>query len=119
MTTEKKAGQKMTHLEVIKLVKELAEQVEKLSKQVESFENMFTVAEKPLQKTEKHDGQVPTARQERNMEMNRDMKIVSIQNAIKILPPNLVDKNGRHSAANIGAICGFKITPDLYLEAYK
>lgn len=52
-----------------------------------------------------------------NLKMNQDDKIQSMRNAIKILPPNL-KVNGKHTAMNIGAICGFIVDEDLYNRVY-
>ena len=45
-------------------------------------------------------------------------KLMSMSNALKILPPNML-KNGRHERHNIEAICGFTVTDEMLDEAYK
>ena len=52
------------------------------------------------------------------MRMQYDDKIISMKNAIAILPPNLME-DGKHTASNIGAICGFIVTEEMYDELYK
>jgi len=51
------------------------------------------------------------------MRMNDDDKIVSMTNAVKILPPNMI-KNGRHAAENVRAICGFAVTEEMLDKVY-
>lgn len=51
------------------------------------------------------------------MQMDDEFRIISIKNAIAILPPNLVI-DGRHTKENISAVVGFKITDEQWNKAY-
>lgn len=53
------------------------------------------------------------------LKMTRNDKIISMVNAIKILNPKLIGSDGRHSAQNIGAICGFKVDHTMMDDAYQ
>lgn len=55
---------------------------------------------------------------EPRIKMGYNMKIQSMRNAIKILPPNLRTDDGKHTPENIGAICGFKVTSEMFEQAY-
>jgi len=50
--------------------------------------------------------------------MNDLDKLASMQNALKILPPNLL-QDGRHSPENVQAICGFPVTEEMLNAAYE
>ena len=65
-----------------------------------------------------NDEQPSTIDSYNGMQMTEDDKIISMRNAIKILPPNMV-VDGRHSKINVEAICGFKILDEQMDEAYK
>lgn len=49
--------------------------------------------------------------------MDDEFKLISIGNAIAILPPNLAI-DGKHTKENISAIVGFKITDAQWKQAY-
>jgi len=49
--------------------------------------------------------------------MDDEFKLISIGNAIAILPPNLMI-DGKHTKENISAIVGFKITDEQWKQAY-
>jgi hypothetical protein len=70
-----------------------------------------------INKVESFNGEVEPIKEE-NLKMQYNDKIQSMRNAIKILPPNLIE-NGRHSARNIGAICGFIVHDDMVDEVYE
>ena len=59
-----------------------------------------------------------TEYESRPMAMDYEFKILSMKNAIKILPPNML-KDGRHLPENIQAICGFMVTPEMLDLAYE
>lgn len=74
-----------------------------------------------IQKFEKHDETPPPVNDyegNSNMRMNYEFKLISMTNAIKILPPNLI-KNGRHSRENVQAICGFMVDEEMMDAVYK
>ena len=48
----------------------------------------------------------------RTLAMDDEFKLISMTNAIKILPHNLIIK-GRHKKENIQAICGFIVTDEM------
>jgi len=71
-----------------------------------------------INKVEKFNDEVPSTIESYNgMKMDASDKIQSMQNAIKILPPNMV-VDGRHLKENIEAICGFKVLDEMMDEAY-
>lgn len=51
------------------------------------------------------------------LNMDDEFRLISIRNAIAILPPNLMI-DGKHTKANISAIVGFKITDEQWKQAY-
>lgn len=54
----------------------------------------------------------------RPLAMDDEFKIISMKNAIKILPPNMIIE-GRHRKENVQAICGFMVTDKMMDEAYE
>lgn len=56
--------------------------------------------------------------EERSMRMNYQDKLISVKNATKILPPNMVVE-GRHTKENVSAICGFFVDDEMLDEVYK
>jgi hypothetical protein len=110
---EPKEKQKHTVLSLNKRVTELETQLARIMK---AFGNETG---KSINKTEEHMGGEPETPQSRKMRMSEEMKIQSMKNAIAILPPNLLDDEGRHSIINIGRICGFKPTLDMYDRVYE
>ena len=72
-----------------------------------------------INRVEKFNDEVPSTIESYNgMRMEASDKIISMQNAIKILPPNMV-VNGRHLKENVEAICGFKVLDEMMDEAYE
>lgn len=72
-----------------------------------------------IQKTETFNGEEPfDPDPQAGIKMKYDDKIQSMKNAIAILPPNMVDKDGRHLRENIQAICGFMVDEQMIKEAY-
>jgi len=113
MSEPKKKVVKHTVLSLNKRITELETQVARM------LGAFGTDKSKSLSKTEEHMGNEPELPEQRNLKMNRAMQIQSMRNAIAILPPNLKDEEGRHSIINIGRICGFKPTLEMYDEAYE
>lgn len=73
-----------------------------------------------IQKVETYNGEeIPSMDEYQfGLKMNDQDKIISAINAAKILPPNLI-VDGRHTAENIGAICGFIVDEEMLDEVYK
>ncbi len=74
--------------------------------------------EKSIQKVEDFNGEDIPAH-EAKLKMNAADQLRSMVNAIKILPPNYIDENSRHSMINISAVCGFPVTTDMHDELYS
>lgn len=110
---EPKEVKKHTVLSLNKRVTELEAQIARIMK---AFGNE---SGKSINKTEQHMGGEPETQESKKMRMSEEMKIQSMKNAVAILPPNLLDDEGRHSIINIGRICGFKPTLDMYDRVYK
>ena len=53
------------------------------------------------------------------MKFTEDETIDNIRNIIKILPPNLVDKEGKQAYANIRALGEPHLTDDIIDKAYE
>lgn len=104
---------KHTVLSLNKRVTELEAKVERVMKAFGKESG------KSINKLEEHMGGEPESQQSRKMRMSEEMKVQSMKNAIAILPPNLLDDEGRHSIINIGRICGFKPTLDMYDRVYE
>jgi hypothetical protein len=49
--------------------------------------------------------------------MNDDDQLQSAKNACKVLPPNY-KVDGRHTAENVKALCGFEVTQDMLDTIY-
>jgi predicted translin family RNA/ssDNA-binding protein len=75
---------------------------------------------KLINKVEKFNDEVPSTIESYNgMKMDASDRIQSMQNAIKILPPNMVVKTtGRHMQENVEAIVGFKVSDEMMDKAY-
>jgi len=72
-----------------------------------------------INKIETYNGELePEAKKETSLKMNYDDKLVSLKNATMILPPNL-KVDGRHTARNCSAICGFEVTEEMLDEVYE
>lgn len=99
--------------------KELEKLVNELTSRVESLEAK-KVAVKSIHRLEAHSKDVqPEPRKETILKMNFEEQVRSMKNAIKILPPNMVDEEGRHKSKNISAICGFAVTDEMMELAYE
>jgi hypothetical protein len=59
----------------------------------------------------------PEVREDSNMKMGFEDKIISMTNAVKILPPNFI-KDGRHKKEDVQAICGFIVTDEMMDDVY-
>lgn len=71
-----------------------------------------------IQKVEAFNGEEEIQREESNLKMQYEDKIASVQNACKILPPNLLI-DGKHVPKNVSAICGFLVTEEMIDRAYE
>lgn len=100
--------------------------IEKLSKQIYDILERVKVLETPVKapkgtsihKVELGEVSTPVEEYSGMMRMDYSDKLISMRNAIAILPPNLmVDE--KHTPENIGAICGFIVTEDMYADLYK
>ena len=82
---------------------------------------LLRLQEKPrsIHKVEEFNGEeILDVKDESRMKMAYEDKLLSMKNAIKILPPNMIE-NGRHAKANVEAICGFKIDEAMMDAAYE
>lgn len=111
----------MTNKELEKIVNSLTGKVEDLEEKLDKVCAKLFYEPKKIQKPEAHDGPAPELRDDdhRGLRMNNEEKIYSMRNAIKILPPNLKDSQGRHALKNVEAIVGFKVSEDMMEEAYQ
>lgn len=103
------------------LVEKQKDQLVDLDVQVRNLTEVKTStpkAGKTLHKVEEFNGEQIPEQEDSNLKMTIEDKIVSMRNAIKILPPNL-KVNGKHHKSNIEAICGFKVSDELYDAAYE
>lgn len=106
-----------TIMSLNKRIETLEEQVIELLKVVKG-DTGSKRTEKSIQKVEDFNGEeIPAP--EQKLKMNEADKLRSMENAIKILPPNYIDEKGRHSTTNIEAVCGFKVTPEMHDELYS
>jgi len=91
-------------VEVKELIEEVAQEDPKL------------VPEEIVQSSLKQIEELP--KESFSMAMDQDGLFQSMKNAIMILPPNL-KVDGRHTIENISAICGYKVTEDLWNKLYE
>lgn len=91
--------------------------IQDLSEKVVSLEDQLSPKTPTIQRVEGFNGEV-APEPKNNLKMNDEDKMFSIKNAIAILPPNLVDKNQRHTKENIAALCGFKVSEEQVIRAY-
>lgn len=98
-------------------IRSLAKIVEDLEARVAKLEKRLSPKTAEIQRVEVFNGEVAPEPKD-NMKMNEEDKLYSIQNAIAILPPNLM-KDGRHSIGNVSAIVGFKVSEELLARAYE
>lgn len=99
-------------------LKILNERIEKLEAQVQELTGKkLAVKNTPsIQKTEGFNGEVPSEKKDTSLGMTEADRFQSVVNAVRILPPNFVDVNGRHSLANVSALCGFQVTDEIMDE---
>jgi tetrahydromethanopterin S-methyltransferase subunit A len=109
-----------TNEECLYTIEYVLEVVERLQERVKILEKICIKPEgKLINKVEKFNDEVPSTIESYNgMKMDASDRIQSMQNAIKILPPNMV-VNGRHLKENIEAICGFKVLDEMMDAAYE
>lgn len=105
----------------VSLTERITELEEKLDRMLSGKTGSTPRDEKSIQKVETFNNEeIPAPRDESSMNVMTDAdKLRSMQNAIKILPPNYLDKDGRHSITNIQAIVGFPVTTDMMNEVYR
>lgn len=98
-----------------KIIEELQERIDKLE-----AKSIRTKAERSINQVEEFNGEEESIIETYNsgLDMKYADKIISARNACKILPPNLIEKSGKHARSNIEAICGFKIDDEMYEEIY-
>jgi hypothetical protein len=87
---------------------DLIAQVKELLSRVEALEAVPEEG-KPIQHVELHNGETVPEQREQTNRMNERFRLKSIENIIKILPPNYMVK-GRHTLQNVSALAGFKVT---------
>lgn len=110
---------------LVRIVSVLASEVEKLGAEVDALREELAAVKseairkqgKSIQKVEEFNGEV-IPDQNDNMRMSYADKIISARNACAILPPNLI-VDGRHTAKNVGAICGFVVDDEMLDEVYS
>lgn len=96
-------------------IEEVGDRLDRLEKMLLPRQQKLT----SIHKVEDFNGDVaPEVENDSRLKMGYNDKIASMKNVIKILPPNLI-VDGRHVAANIEAICGFKIDEAMLDEAYR
>lgn len=71
-----------------------------------------------LQKVEGFNGEEIPQQEESRMKMTHEEKLVSMTNAAKILPPNMI-VDGRHSRENVQALVGFLVSEEMMDEVYS
>ncbi len=110
----------MAHTEKRLSLKLLDERLTELEKKVDNLpERRVMSGTLSIQRTERFNNEEPAQQKEdRNLRMSYDDKLVSAKNACKILPPNLT-VDGRHVSENISAICGFLVDSEMIDEIYK
>jgi len=98
-------------------IEEISLEVSGFNDRLEKLESVVFAAPAEIQRVEKFNSEtVPDQRE--NLKMNYEDKLLSIKNAVAILPPNL-QVSGRHTAGNVSAICGFKVDEAMLSEAYR
>jgi hypothetical protein len=94
----------------------LEEQVQELLK-LSTGKTSTERTDTSIQKVESFNGEeIPAATE--NLRMNSADKVRSMENVIKILPPNYIE-DGRHSITNISAVCGFEVTQEMHDDLYS
>lgn len=107
-------------VDVLELVYALQEKLLNLEIEILDLKKSLEKPEgKSIHKIEIFTGeQPPTAESYNGMKMGMSDRIISMQNAIKILPPNMVVE-GRQLKQNVEAIVGFKVSDEMMDEAYE
>lgn len=106
-----------------KKFEKLYEEIAELNYKIATLEANIDVKKGPsgrsIHKVEDFNREVATPPEEYSMilKMSHAEKIQSATNACKILPPNLL-VDGRHTAENVGAICGFIVDEEMLDEIY-
>lgn len=73
---------------------------------------------KDIQRVEGFNGeQAPEPESNSMLRMGREDKLQSMINACRVLPPNY-KIDGRHSAKNVQALCGFVVTDEMLDDVY-
>jgi hypothetical protein len=92
---------------------------EMIKEALKPYEKLIAKKASSIHKVEEFNGEVIPEQRESSIFTNYtfDDKVFSARNAAKILNPKLV-VDGRHSAENIRAICGFEITDELMDAIY-
>lgn len=93
------------------IINKLIERVDALEKSLIKVPKASAINRLELGETE------PVLFEERAMAMKYEDKIGSMTNAVKILPPNML-VDGRHTAENVGAICGFIVSDEMMDDVY-
>ena len=106
---KKKANSKTT-------IKDLVIRINELENRLSILEPKKATEGKSINKVETFNGE-EEPKQRSNMSMGSKDKLLSAQNAVKILPPNLI-VDGRHIAKNVSAICGFIVSEEMLDEVY-
>jgi len=111
-------NKRLTELEdmVLALVTDNEEMREKL----ESKQSTARKANSINKVEDFNDEEIPMPESDgRALVMNYADQMRSLDNAMRILAPSYIDKEtNRHTPENLGAICGFKVTPDMHDALY-
>lgn len=107
---KKKANRKTT-------IKDLVIRIDELEARILFLEPRKSPEGASINKVETFNGEKELS-QRSNMSMDNKHKILSAQNAVKILPPNMI-VDGRHLAKNVSAICGFVVSEEMMDEVYS
>lgn len=99
-------------------INKLTIEIDALIARVAELEAKTAPRKSGINRVEQFNGEVETVPDDnRGLKMTSEDKINSMRNAIKILPPNMIE-NGRHIKENIQAICGFVVDEDMMDGAY-
>lgn len=92
--------------------------IQSIEERLDALEKIVYRKAPSIQKVEAFNGEEEIQREESNLKMQYEDKIASVQNACKILPPNLL-VDGKHVPKNVSAICGFLVTEEMIDRAYE
>jgi LPS O-antigen subunit length determinant protein (WzzB/FepE family) len=92
--------------------------LQSIEERLDTLEKIVYRKAPSIQKVETFNGEEEIQREESNLKMQYEDKIASVQNACKILPPNLL-VDGKHVPKNVSAICGFLVTEEMIDRAYE